>query len=377
MTLARAIARRLALPAAVVACVAIVATPAPAGSSEHAALERAKERIRSIGRELDAARDAEAGAQASLRDAEARLAELERIVNEVAAAVERQEVAVREAATELVRLEERAAELRTTFETRAADIYKNGSGIPFEVVLASGDVDQAIERSAFIRVITRADRASLEEVQAGQVAVAAQRELLDAERQRLEQMQVEQEALRAEAERLRDSKALAAAAARQRVARLDEQQDELEEHAEELEELIRRNRATPVMASAPSTAGYVWPVCARVTSEYGRRWGRMHRGVDVDGSTGDPIGAAKEGVVIFAGWQGGYGRLTLIDHGDGVVTAYAHQSSQRVAAGQRVVRGERIGAVGNTGRSTGSHLHFETRVNGAAVNPRRFLPGGC
>jgi murein DD-endopeptidase MepM/ murein hydrolase activator NlpD len=121
--------------------------------------------------------------------------------------------------------------------------------------------------------------------------------------------------------------------------------------------------------------GYAWPLCAPVTSEYGPRWGRTHRGIDQGASPGTAIGASKAGTVIFAGWQGGYGNLTLIDHGDGVVTAYAHQTSFAVGQGTRVSQGQTIGYVGNTGNSTGPHLHFETRVNGTAVNPRQYLSG--
>lgn len=102
----------------------------------------------------------------------------------------------------------------------------------------------------------------------------------------------------------------------------------------------------------------------------------MHQGIDQGASTGTPIGASKAGTVIFAGWQGGYGNLVLIDHNDGVVTAYAHQSRMAVGSGQSVSQGATIGYVGSTGNSTGPHLHFETRVNGNAVNPRQYLSGG-
>lgn len=115
-------------------------------------------------------------------------------------------------------------------------------------------------------------------------------------------------------------------------------------------------------------------MCAPVTSEYGPRWGRMHQGLDQGASSGATIGAAKAGTVIFAGLQGGYGNLVLIDHG-GVVTAYAHLSSMAISSGQSVSQGQTIGNVGSTGNSTGPHLHFETRVNGAAVNPRQYLSG--
>lgn len=101
----------------------------------------------------------------------------------------------------------------------------------------------------------------------------------------------------------------------------------------------------------------------------------MHRGIDQGASTGTPIGAAKAGTVIFAGWQGGYGNLVLVDHADGVVTAYAHMSSIGVSRGASVSQGQTVGAVGSTGNSTGPHLHLETRVNGSAVNPRQYLSG--
>lgn len=115
-----------------------------------------------------------------------------------------------------------------------------------------------------------------------------------------------------------------------------------------------------------------------MTSEYGWRWGRPHRGLDIDDTSSSDIRASNNGTVISAGWNsGGYGNLTLIDHGDGVVTAYAHQSSIKVRVGQSVSRGQSIGVIGTTGSSTGTHLHFETRVNGSAVNPRNLLSGGC
>jgi murein DD-endopeptidase MepM/ murein hydrolase activator NlpD len=103
----------------------------------------------------------------------------------------------------------------------------------------------------------------------------------------------------------------------------------------------------------------------------------MHAGLDIDGDTGDPIVASRPGVVILAGWQNGYGQLVVVDHGDGVSTAYAHQSQIRVSEGQAVDRGQRLGDVGSTGRSTGPHLHFEVRVNGSTIDPRRVLPASC
>ncbi|MGH3063936.1 MAG: M23 family metallopeptidase, partial [Gaiellaceae bacterium] len=121
-----------------------------------------------------------------------------------------------------------------------------------------------------------------------------------------------------------------------------------------------------------SASGMVWPVGGPVVSGFGWRWGRMHEGIDIAAGYGTPIQASASGNVIYAGWMGGYGNLIIIDHGNGVATAYAHQSSFVVGGGP-VSQGQTIGYVGCTGHCFGAHLHFEVRVNGAAVDPLGYL----
>jgi len=103
---------------------------------------------------------------------------------------------------------------------------------------------------------------------------------------------------------------------------------------------------------------------------------RMHEGVDLAGAYGSPLYATADGVVSFAGWAGGYGRLVKIQHARGIETRYGHMSKIRVKKGQRVSQGERIGDMGSSGRSTGSHVHYEVRVGGRAVNPARYIKAG-
>lgn len=123
--------------------------------------------------------------------------------------------------------------------------------------------------------------------------------------------------------------------------------------------------------------GYVWPAQGTLTSGYGWRWGRMHRGVDVAGPVGTPIVAAAMGVVEQAGWNsGGYGNMVEIRHPDGSLTRYAHNNRLNVSEGQRVSQGQKIAEMGSTGYSTGPHLHFEVHMSGqGAVNPVAYLPG--
>lgn len=114
----------------------------------------------------------------------------------------------------------------------------------------------------------------------------------------------------------------------------------------------------------------------RLSSGFGQRWGRLHAGTDFAGPIGTPLHATADGVVVHAGWQSSYGRLITIRHDFGIETRYAHLNTIDVKVGQRVSRGEVIGAMGNSGRSTGPHLHYEVRVNGNPVNPMTYIRAG-
>ena len=130
-----------------------------------------------------------------------------------------------------------------------------------------------------------------------------------------------------------------------------------------------------LLSSTPNA----WPARGWVTSDFGERLDpytaerMMHRGLDIATPTGDPVVAPSDGTVTFAGTEEGYGKVLILDHGNGVKTRYGHLSAIYVKPGQHVKEGARVAAVGNTGRSTGPHLHYEVRVNGVAENPRKFL----
>ena len=123
----------------------------------------------------------------------------------------------------------------------------------------------------------------------------------------------------------------------------------------------------------PSAAGFIWPCDGVVVSGFGMRWGRMHEGIDIGCAYGTPNRAAASGTVIYSGWLGGYGNLVKLDHGRGIETRYGHLSGISVRLGERIKRGQLIGRMGSTGRSTGSHLHYEVRIDGRAVNPIPFM----
>ncbi|MBA2293508.1 MAG: peptidoglycan DD-metalloendopeptidase family protein [Actinobacteria bacterium] len=155
-----------------------------------------------------------------------------------------------------------------------------------------------------------------------------------------------------------------------------EEIDALEAQSAELAAQIRLSQqespVTPVVQ--PSGSGILgWPVSGPVTSGFGMRWGRMHEGIDIAVGSGTSVRASAAGSVIYAGWLGGYGNLVVVDHGGGLSTAYAHNSSFASSVGQTVVAGEVVAYSGNTGNSSGPHVHFEVRVNGSAVDPLGYL----
>ena len=131
------------------------------------------------------------------------------------------------------------------------------------------------------------------------------------------------------------------------------------------------------LAYAPT----LWPVMGPITSGFGQREdpvlgngeGEFHAGVDISAPNGTPVRATADGLVVSAGFENGYGREIVLDHGHGLKTCYGHLSGFNVLAGQSVVRGEIIGYVGHSGRTTGYHLHYEVRINNTAVNPHKYL----
>lgn len=157
-----------------------------------------------------------------------------------------------------------------------------------------------------------------------------------------------------------------------------------------LKDIVDRNK--PVITPTVSKRGYnsdypvidnisdpfkdrgIWPTDSRyLTSYYGWRWGSFHTGIDIAGPIGSNIYAYQSGTVTYSGWSGGYGYMIKIDHGDGHSTWYAHCSKLNVKTGQQVSQGQVIGLMGSTGYSTGSHLHFEMRINGVHVNPYTYI----
>lgn len=250
--------------------------------------------------------------------------------------------------------------LEAPVQNRAATLYMSGGLGEVTAIANIDDVESLVQRSEFIGLIAEQDTSDLVDLeQARSAAESAVKRLENAERDltsRTDQLR-ETERLQQDAKQVADTK-------------VREEESFVEELDAESASLQSRLDGRVVPGVRPTLAR---PVDCAQTSGFGYRWGRMHEGLDFGCPSGTPIRAAATGTVIEAGWSGAYGNLILVDHGSGYVTAYAHNSSLVAGVGQEVGQGETIARSGNTGRSTGPHLHWEVRVGGAAQNPAGYL----
>jgi murein DD-endopeptidase MepM/ murein hydrolase activator NlpD len=269
---------------------------------------------------------------------------------------------------------------------RMVDIYETQDPTLVEVILESDSFQDALDRVNYLEAIAQQDKRIAAAVAVARDEVRVTRERTKKVRARVH---AETQVIAVRTQQQRDARnELLASQGRLSHARVSKRRQlvstrELEKrwiaeaNALAAEDAGIRGRLAAAQGGAtdtvPSSAGLVWPVSGPVTSPFGYRWGRLHAGIDIGVPYGTPIHAAASGTVVLAGWTGGYGNYTCIDHGGGLATCYAHQSSYAVSGGAAVSQGQVIGYVGNTGHSFGAHLHFEVRINGNPVDPLGYL----
>jgi murein DD-endopeptidase MepM/ murein hydrolase activator NlpD len=269
---------------------------------------------------------------------------------------------------------------------RLIDLYESGDDpTTLDVLLSTSSLSDFLDQVDFVREIGSQDARISTQVNHARVLMRNARAKTKVTKDKVatvtRTIAVRTAQVRSEKERLLASERGLARSRRVRRAQLVTVQENKAEYLHEVAGI--QAAASQVTAqiqaagsssydSSPSASGLIWPVSGPVVSPFGMRWGRMHTGIDIGVGYGTPIHAAASGTVIFAGWMGGYGNFVIIDHGGGLATAYAHQSSIAVGGGS-VSQGQVIGYVGCTGHCFGPHLHFEVRVNGSPVDPLGYL----
>jgi murein DD-endopeptidase MepM/ murein hydrolase activator NlpD len=274
------------------------------------------------------------------------------------------------------------------FAERAVLSYKSDDLDYVDVLLASSDFEDLISRVNVIHDLlggnnklvggleTARDEVDAEKdaIARREGAVADAARVLQEKTDELAALRAAQAASQAAALAVRRQKAGALKGVNQDLAELERQEDQILAESQALTGVI-----TGSSGSGQGTGSLIYPVNGPITSPFGWRihpilgYRKFHTGVDFGVGYGTPIRAADSGTVIYATWMGGYGNVIIVDHGDGLSTLYAHQSSLAVGTGARVTRGQTVGYVGSTGFSTGPHLHFEVRVNGNPVDPMGYL----
>lgn len=369
-----------------------------------ASKEQRTEQLRIV---LDAAADVDR-LRSEVAIAEAALADADLAIAAVTRRMDQLEGDIADVTARILALTDRIERDEAGARSRVADMYMAGQVRPTVDPLAMSDVASLSVGMAYAGRLETKMREDLDNlVAARQVRRSEARTLLD--------LKVELDASRAELERVRsvrsdavDGLTAASEAANSAFERQTELLEQLEHDIEHFEgeivvlareedairETIRREEAAAAAAAAAqasqassaqttavpttSSSGFARPVPGAVSSGYGYRIHpitgdrRLHTGWDMNGSCGSPIRSAKSGRVILADWKGGYGKTTMIDHGGGVVTLYAHQSEWVAPYGSWVEAGQIIGKVGTTGQSTGCHLHYEIRIGGDPVDPARY-----
>ena len=283
-------------------------------------------------------------------------------------------------------------------DDRLVSIYKQPEPGTLDLVLQAKSFQDVLDEVNYLGLVAKEDTTIAAQVASSKHQVSIARKRTAIVRQSVENQanainaRVEQEAylrgqLLASKDKLAGAKAgktAALGATQQQEQEAIKESEAIQASSAAIEAKIRAAEAGPGDSNSttgsgsapatPSAAGLIWPVSGPITSPFGPRWGGFHPGIDIGVPEGTPIHAAAAGTVIYCGWEEGYGNLVVIDHHNGIATAYAHQSKIAVTCNENVDQGQVIGYSGCTGFCTGPHVHFEVRVNGTPVDPLGYLP---
>jgi murein DD-endopeptidase MepM/ murein hydrolase activator NlpD len=379
-------------PAFVAALAVALVLVAPAAGDNSQKIQRLHERVA-------AAQQREAALNAQIADVTTKIRSLERQVGDVSQrlSVLEHDLALHQERLDKLNelfvfetkrlhfLQREYAEAVGELDRRLVQLYESPNPSVAEVILDSGSVQEAIDTLHYLEAIASQDKRIAKSVEKARNDVHATRERTKKVRSvvasethivaiRTEQQRQVKNQLLASQHNLssaRSSKQSALASTKQLEQQWIQEANDLAAQDARVRSQLAQVQAHT--SSAPSASGLIWPVSGPVVSPFGMRWGRLHAGIDIAVPSGTPIHAAASGTVALAGWVDGYGNYTCIDHGGGMATCYAHQSSIGVGTGQHVTQGQVIGYTGCTGHCLGPHLHFEVRINGTPVDPLGYL----
>lgn len=287
---------------------------------------------------------------------------------------------------DLIEAQEIAADQYSDMKLRIAYMYENDNVSYLELILTSEDISDFLNKVEYLSSVVEYDREQLESYEATVAVVEENKEMIESESAALLDMQAELESKNNELNELLDELNLTISDLEDEISMEQETLEELVEAAEAA--ALERENALAVAATGEKGVSYISgdgyfshpiPDYTYISSEFGYRIHpisgeyKLHSGTDFAAPTGTPIYAADDGVVITASYSSSAGNWIIIDHGDGLMTVYMHNSKLFVSVGDTVTKGENISLCGSTGNSTGSHLHFGVKLNGEYVDPMPYL----
>ncbi|MDO9355066.1 MAG: peptidoglycan DD-metalloendopeptidase family protein [Solirubrobacteraceae bacterium] len=323
--------------------------------------------------------------ESRLKDLNARQGTIEQDLTAKRNALNATQADLRDERARLVRLQRRLRDARGALETRLVDQYKAGRTDMISVLVEADGFSQLIERGEYLSRLRKKDRVVIDLVADAKKEATTTEKKLDTLERSQQKVTSAIQARRDEIARVKGNVAEVESTVRDarndkrallskvKVERKDLEEDLSAMEAQQAKISGALRGALPAGAIKKGSGQLIYPMNGTFTSPFGFRWGRLHAGIDIAAPIGTPIRAADGGRVAIAGVVSGYGNYTCIQHSASLSTCYGHQSSIAVKVGQTVTKGQIIGLCGNTGHSTGPHLHFETRVNGNPQNPMGYL----
>ena len=279
---------------------------------------------------------------------------------------------------------------RTAVVGRLQFMQRQQGAQGWALLLQSQNLNDFLDRRYRLKQVYQADRAMLVDLEEQSVEILAQQEGVEQQKNSISLLRQQLLASRDQYEAQLQQQAVTTARLKENRNALSAAITQLDRDSDNLTELILEKVAAAQAAEAKmareealraarASGKMLFPSQGPITSQFGSRfhpvlgYSRFHAGTDFGAATGTPIQASETGIVLFAGWYGGYGNAVILDHGGGMTTLYAHASRLYVGEGETVKKGDAIAAIGSTGLSTGPHLHFEVRRNGEPVDPMSYL----
>lgn len=277
-------------------------------------------------------------------------------------------------------LTKKQEEQKKILQTRLKAYYENGTTTYLEIVFSSENLTELVTRLDIVKQIVGLDNSIISQIETSKQQLDSKKAEFEAVKNEIMVSKTELDSIQEKHLKAKQEKDSLVDKLTAEQKKIEKEFEVLEEQSNNIERQIQKYQAGA--GNSPYTGGKMsWPVngCYNVTSPFGMRYhpilkvNKMHTGIDIGAGSGSTVIAASDGTVISACYMSGYGNTVIIDHGGGISTLYAHNTSLSVSSGQKVKRGQTIAKSGSTGNSTGPHVHFEVRVSGFPVNPMGYV----